>query len=88
MPRVGEWLKPRNETIGPCNFRIQEVTHCEGEPPDVMLQLWLNDGKPEYAGREDELDEDVQSFVQEGWRLRSIKERTGEWWKTPAIAAN
>jgi hypothetical protein len=47
-----------------------------------MLELWLNeDGKPEYSEREGELDDDAQSFVQEGWTLRGIKDRTGDWWK-------
>ncbi len=50
--------------------------------PDLMLELPLDgEGKPEFAGRERELDEYVQSYVQEGWALQSLKERTGEWWK-------
>jgi len=85
MPRVGEWLKLRNEKMGDYfAFRIREVTHREGRSPDIMLELMLDaDGRPEFSGREgeEELDEYVQSYVEEGWALRSLKEQRAEWWK-------
>ncbi len=79
MPRVGEWIKFKNDQVGDYfAFRVREVTHRENGIPDVMMEPMEDaNGKPEFAGREQELDEYVQSYVQEGWLLRSFKKKTG-----------
>ena len=74
MPRMGEWLKLKNDKMGDYfAFRIQEVTHREGRTPDIMLELPLgSEGRPEFSGREEELDEYVQSYVREGWGCSAL----------------
>lgn len=67
-PRVGEWVKLRNEEHG--NYfaiRIAEVTHIEKEGVDVMLEA--------LDLEEEELDEYVASYKAEGWLHKSTKPR-------------
>ena len=55
-------------------FDVAEVTHIEGEAPDIMLALWKDEDRYDLFEDEAELDEYIESYKEEGWTLRSIKE--------------
>ena len=72
LPRVDEFLKVANRELGDYfPFRVVEITHRENALPEMMLgRLPPGEGKQAAFG-EMELDEYVQSYVAEGWRLAS-----------------
>lgn len=68
-PRVGEWVKLRNEEHGNYfSIRIDHVTHIENEGVDVMLE-------PLDLSEEEELDEYIASYQAEGWTHKSTNPR-------------
>jgi hypothetical protein len=75
LPRVREFVKVRNREQGDYfAFTVVQVTHREGGPPE----LWLNlttfvGGRSVISVIEDgELDEYVVSYTREGWAVASI----------------
>jgi hypothetical protein len=77
LPRENEWLKLRNRDKGDYfAFRVKEVTHREGGLPELMLDV-LKYSETEYElFEEQELDEYISSYTEEGWLLKSCKENT------------
>jgi hypothetical protein len=70
VPRVGEFVKVRNAEMGDYfAFEVASVTYREGGGAEVMTELLDNvDGRMYSFDEEQELDEYVTSFVNEGWR--------------------
>jgi hypothetical protein len=80
LPRIGEWLKLSNAEMGDYfAFSVREVTHRQGDYPEIVLdRLPPEDGK-NVAFDEVELEEYVASYAAEGWTHESTaqnKERT------------
>jgi hypothetical protein len=75
LPRVREFVKVRNREQGDYfAFTVVQVTHCEGGPPELWLQLTsFVQGRSVVSFIEDgELDEYVAGYKQEGWALASL----------------
>jgi hypothetical protein len=70
MPRVGEWVKFRNEEMGHyLGFEITQVTYREGGAIEVMTALLDNVDDRMYSfDDEAELDKYLASYLREGWR--------------------
>lgn len=72
MPRVGEFLKLANPEMGDYfGFRVAEVVHREGVPPEVMLERLKPAEGHIAAFDESELDEYLASYVTYGWKHAS-----------------
>lgn len=69
VPRVGEWLKFRNETMGDhFGWRVTEVTYRERGPVEVWTHLLDDaDGRGYSFETEEEFDECYGSYLAEGW---------------------
>lgn len=75
MPRVSEFVKLVNREQGDYfAFTVVQITHREGGPPELWLQLTsLEGGRSVVDFFEDgELDEYVAGYKQEGWTLGSL----------------
>jgi hypothetical protein len=75
LPRVREFVKVRNREQGDYfAFSVVQVTHREGGPPELWLQLTsVVGGRSVVSFIEDgELDEYVAGYKQEGWVLASL----------------
>ena len=72
VPRTGEWLKFKNREMGDYfGFRVGEVTHREGGPPELALERWMKAATEFEYLDEKELDEYIAAYVTEGWRHES-----------------
>lgn len=75
LPRVGEFVKLRNREQGDYfAFTVNQVTHREGNPPELWLNLTTSvSGRSEVDFLPDgELDEYATGYQQEGWALASV----------------
>lgn len=75
LPRVREFVKVRNREQGDYfAFNVVQVTHREGELPELWLQLTnFVEGRSVVSFLEDcELDEYVVGYKLEGWTLASL----------------
>ena len=75
LPRVREFVKLKNREQGDYfAFTVVQVTHREGGPPELWLQMTsFIGGRSVVSFIEDgELDEYVAGYQQEGWSLASI----------------
>ncbi len=75
LPRTREFVKLRNREQGDYfAFTVVQVTHREGGPTELWLQLTtFTDGRSVVSFIEDgELDEYVAGYTQEGWVLASV----------------
>jgi hypothetical protein len=70
MPRVGEFVKFRNEEMGDyIGFEITQVTYREGGAVEVMTELLDNVDNRMYSfDDEADLDKYIASYLREGWR--------------------
>jgi hypothetical protein len=70
MPRVGEFVKFRNEQMGDYfAFDITQVTYRESCGAEIMTALLDNIDDRMYSFEEErELDRYVDSYLAEGWR--------------------
>ncbi|MCB9878101.1 MAG: hypothetical protein H6835_10910 [Planctomycetes bacterium] len=71
-PRVGEWLKLRNEEQGDYfGFRVCEVTHREDGCVELMTELLDDVGGRGYSfAEEPEFDDYYRSYLACGWQGR------------------
>ena len=79
MPRVGEYVKFRNEQEGDYfPWRITEITHRESGPIEVWTELLDNVDNRMYSFEEEqEFDDCFQSYANEGWRCeRGVRPNT------------
>lgn len=69
VPRVGEWLKLRNNEMGDYfGWRVEQVTHRESGPVEVMTGLLDDvDGRGYSFESEGEFDSYVASYLACGW---------------------
>ena len=68
VPRVGEWLKLRNEQVGDYfAWRVVEVTHREAGLVEVMTDLLDDDGRGFSFDHESEFDDYHRSYLACGW---------------------
>jgi len=75
LPRVCEFVKVRNPEQGDYfAFTVVQVTHREGGPPELWLQLTsFTGGRSVVSFIEDnELDGYIAGYKQEGWALASL----------------
>ncbi len=75
LPRTREFVKLRNREQGDYfAFTVVQVTHREGGPPELWLQLTsFVEGRSVVSFIPDEeLDEYVAGYQQEGWALASV----------------
>ncbi len=75
LPRVREFVKVRNREQGDYfAFTVVQVTHREGGPPELWLQLTSTVGGRSVVSfiEDGELDEYVAGYKQEGWALASL----------------
>lgn len=72
MPRVGEYVKFRNEQEGDYfPWRISEITYRETGQIEVRTELLDNVDDRMYSFEEErEFDEYLQSYLNEGWRCK------------------
>ena len=76
LPNIREFVKLRNrEQVDYFAFTVIQVTHREGGPPELWLQLTaFVDGRSVADFIEDgELDEYIAGYKQEGWVLVSLR---------------
>ena len=75
LPRVREFVKVRNREQGDYfAFTVVQVTHREGGPPELWLQLTSFVGSRSVVDffEDSELDEYVAGYKQEGWSVGSV----------------
>jgi hypothetical protein len=75
LPRLREYVKVRNREQGDYfAFSVVQITHREECPPELWLHLTrFVDGRSVIDFFEDEdLDEYIESYKQEGWLLASM----------------
>src|SRR5438874_13728858 len=75
LPRVREFVKLRNREQGDYfAFTVVQVTHREGGPPELWLQLTTFVGGRSVVDffEDGELDEYVAGYGREGWALASL----------------
>lgn len=75
LPRVHEFVKVRNREQGDYfAFTVVQVTHREGGPPELWLQLTTSVGGRSVVSfiEDGEFDEYVAGYKQEGWALASL----------------
>jgi hypothetical protein len=75
LPRLGEFVKIRNREQGDYfAFTVAQVTHKEGGPPELWLELTTAVGDRSMVDlfEDSELDEYVASYLREGWTLASV----------------
>jgi len=70
VPRVGEWIKFRNEKVGDYfAWQITQVTYRESGQIEVWTELLNNTDDRGYSfDTEEEFDEYFASYIAEGWR--------------------
>jgi hypothetical protein len=70
VPRVGEFMKFRNEKVGDYfAFEVIQVTYREVGPLEVSTELLDNTDDRMYSFEEEpEFDEYLNSYLKEGWR--------------------
>lgn len=76
LPRTGEFIKIRNQVLGDYfAFMVTEVVHREGRIPEIRVRIDHHPGDdlPDDQG----LESDANTYVAEGWKLESLKNRTG-----------
>ena len=79
VPRVGEFMKFRNEKLGDYfAWEIREVTYREQGEIEVWTELLDDvDGRGYSFEEENEFDEYHESYLAEGWRSpHSVKPNT------------
>lgn len=75
FPRLREFIKVRNRELGDDYFQVVQITHREGDAPE----LWIHttsfvDGKTLISFfPEEELEEYITGYEKEGWALVSQK---------------
>jgi hypothetical protein len=75
LPRLREFVKVRNREEGDYfAFSVVQVTHREDDVPELWLQLTSLVGGRSVVSfvEDDELDEFIESYKQEGWNLVSL----------------
>jgi len=70
VPRVGEWIKFQNETVGEYfGFQVAEVTYRESGAIEIMTNLLDDvDGRGYSFEDEEEFDEYYESYLENGWK--------------------
>lgn len=70
IPRVGEYVKFRNEQMGDYfAFRVAQVTYREEGQVEVWTELFENIDERMYSFEDEaEFDEYFASYIAEGWR--------------------
>lgn len=70
LPRVGEFVKFRNETMGDYfAFEVTSITYRESGVIEVWTDLLDNiDGRMYSFEEEEEFDKYLASYLAEGWR--------------------
>lgn len=76
LPRLHEHVKLKNREQGDYfAFEVVQITHRENEVPELWLVLPAgteNTFKVDFTADE-ELDDYVAGYSQEGWQLKSVK---------------
>lgn len=69
VPRVGEWLKLRNDEMGDYfGWRVSEVTYRESGQVEVMTELLEDIGGRGYSFEDEaEFDDYYRSYLECGW---------------------
>jgi hypothetical protein len=78
MPRVGELVKFRNETVGDYfAFKVTSITYRESGVIEVWTELLDNiDGRSYSFEEEGEFDEYFASYLAEGWHCDKVGPNT------------
>jgi hypothetical protein len=80
LPRLQEFVKVKNREQGDYfAFSVVQVTHREDGIPELWLKLTAcseSTSKVDFM-EDEELDEYVAGYSQEGWKLASIKPHVG-----------
>jgi hypothetical protein len=77
LPRAGEWLKLANAERGDYfAFGIRDITHREGQGPEVTLNKLPPSEGQLAAFDEAELDSYVASYIGSGWMHKSSVKNT------------
>lgn len=77
LPRMGEFLKIRNKKLGDYfSFSITQIIQREDDIPEIWIQMTSLVNRKSLISfwPEEELDEYMSSYQEEGWELLSDAE--------------
>jgi|SRR5579859_3514647 len=89
VPRVGECIKFRNAQLGDYfTFNVEQVTHRESGIPEIWATTrQITELKIKESPWDDgELDGDIATYVNEGWKLKTCHRKRGKDFQPDAAA--